>query len=164
MTARTWGVLPSPLGDLTVARTDRGLAGVWFADHRGGAHVDAGDERDDTAFGDVAGQLAEYFAGGRTAFDLPLDPPGDAFSRRVWQALTRIPHGTTTTYGEIARTLGGVGHSQAVGLANGRNPLSIVVPCHRVVGRDGDLVGYAGGLWRKRFLLDLEQSADERLF
>ncbi|MEZ0491296.1 methylated-DNA--[protein]-cysteine S-methyltransferase [Kineococcus sp. TBRC 1896] len=159
-----WGVLTSPLGDLTVARTGAGLTGVWFADHRGGALVGADAERDDAAFEDVRGQLGEYFAGTRTVFDLPLDPPGDAFSRRVWDALIRVPHGTTTTYGAIARTLGGIGHAQAVGLANGRNPLSIVVPCHRVVGRDGDLVGYAGGLWRKRFLLDLEQSADERLF
>lgn len=161
---RTWGVLPSPLGDLTVARTDRGLAGIWFTDHRGGAGTTVDDVRDDTAFEDLRQQLAEYFAGVRTTFELPLDPPGDAFSRRVWDALTRIPYGSTTTYGEIARTLGGVGHSQAVGLANGRNPLSVVVPCHRVVGRDGDLVGYAGGLGRKRFLLDLEQPADERLF
>jgi methylated-DNA-[protein]-cysteine S-methyltransferase len=157
-------VLPSPLGDLTVARSESGLTGVWFDDHRGGARVPDGAPRDDTAFHDVRDQLEEYFAGARTTFDLPLDPPGDAFSRRVWDALTRIPHGGTTTYGEIARTLGGIGHAQAVGVANGRNPLSVLVPCHRVVGRDGDLVGYAGGLWRKRFLLDLEQSADERLF
>jgi methylated-DNA-[protein]-cysteine S-methyltransferase len=161
-----WTVLPSPLGDLTVARTATGIAGVWFADHRGGVGETL-TERDDTAFDDVAGQLGEYFAGARRRFDLPLDPRGDAFARSVWDALREIPHGATSTYGDIARRLGGVGHAQAVGVANGRNPLSIVVPCHRVVGHDGALVGYAGGLWRKRFLLSLEEPAAEdagRLF
>ncbi|WP_432544000.1 methylated-DNA--[protein]-cysteine S-methyltransferase [Kineococcus sp. SYSU DK002] len=161
-----WTVLPSPVGDLTVARTDAGLTGIWFADHRGGPGPGL-SERDDGAFDDVAGQLAEYFAGRRRTFDLPLAPRGDAFARRVWDELTRIPFGRTTTYGDLARTLGGVGYAQAVGVANGRNPLSVVVPCHRVVGHDGALVGYAGGLWRKRFLLDLEEpAADEagRLF
>ncbi|PRY13000.1 methylated-DNA--[protein]-cysteine S-methyltransferase [Kineococcus rhizosphaerae] len=161
-----WTVLGSPVGDLTVARTDAGLAGVWFADHRGGPSETLGD-RDDAAFDDVREQLGEYFAGARRTFELPLAPRGDVFARRVWDALTRIPYGTTSTYGDLARDLGGVGHAQAVGVANGRNPLSIVVPCHRVVGHDGALVGYAGGLWRKRFLLDLEEpAADEagRLF
>nr|WP_218885527.1 methylated-DNA--[protein]-cysteine S-methyltransferase [Kineococcus aurantiacus] len=140
---------------MTVARTDAGIAGLWFADHRGGPGETLTD-RDDAAFDDVREQLGEYFAGRRTRFDLPLAPRGDAFARRVWDALTRIPCGATSTYGDIARALGGVGYSQAVGVANGRNPISIVVPCHRVVGHDGALVGYAGGLWRKRFLLDLE--------
>ncbi|WP_432562219.1 methylated-DNA--[protein]-cysteine S-methyltransferase [Kineococcus sp. SYSU DK003] len=165
-----WTVLPSPVGDLTVARTDAGIAGVWFADHRGGVSETLADsDRDGSgaAFGDVREQLGEYFDGRRTTFDLPLAPRGDAFARRVWDALREIPYGTTWSYGDIARRLGGIGHSQAVGVANGRNPISIVVPCHRVVGHDGALVGYAGGLWRKRFLLDLEEpSADEggRLF
>jgi methylated-DNA-[protein]-cysteine S-methyltransferase len=153
-----WSVLPSPLGELTVARTDAGLAGLWFADHRGGVSETL-TTRDDTAFDDVAEQLAEYFAGRRRAFDLPLAPRGDPFTRSVWAALREIPHGATSTYGDVARRLGGIGHSQAVGVANGRNPLSIVVPCHRVVGHDGALVGYAGGLWRKRFLLSLEEPA-----
>lgn len=151
-----WTLLDSPVGDLTVARTDEGITGLWFADHRGGVGRTLTD-RDDDAFDDVATQLAQYFQGRRTAFDLPLAPRGEAFAQRVWQALRQVPYGTTTTYGAIARSLGGPGHSQAVGLANGRNPLSVLVPCHRVVGRDGDLVGYAGGLWRKRFLLTLEE-------
>lgn len=174
MTGVRWTVLDSPVGDLTVARTTDGagsaICGLWFSDHlvagRRGPSQTLTD-RDDTAFDDVAEQLQEYFAGRRTTFDLPLAPRGDAFAQRVWQALRGIPYGTTSTYGDIALRLGGIGHSQAVGLANGRNPISIVVPCHRVIGRDGDLVGYAGGLWRKRFLLSLEEPAADdagRLF
>lgn len=161
-----FAVVESPLGDLTVAGSDEGLAGLWFPDHRGGPTVPL-DERDDAAFADVREQLGEYFDGARDGFDLALAPRGDAFARRVWAALVRIPAGTTRTYGDIARELGGVGHSQAVGVANGRNPISVVVPCHRVVGADGALTGYAGGLWRKRFLLDLEAgdaAAGGRLF
>ncbi|WP_432573822.1 methylated-DNA--[protein]-cysteine S-methyltransferase [Kineococcus sp. SYSU DK005] len=159
-------LLPSPLGELTLARDERGLVGLWYPDHRGGAPADLG-VRDDAAFGDVAAQLGEYFAGERTAFDLPLAPRGDAFDQRVWAALRAIPHGAVRSYGELARDLGGPGHAQAVGAANGRNPLSVLVPCHRVVGADGTLTGYAGGLWRKRFLLSLEEPAPEaagRLF
>ncbi len=159
-------VLPSPLGDLTVARDERGLVGVWYPEHRGGVPADLG-ARDDDAFADVAAQLAEYFAGRRTAFDLPLAPRGDAFDQRVWAALREIPYGATRSYGQLARALGGPGHAQAVGAANGRNPLSVVVPCHRVVAADGTLTGYAGGLWRKRFLLSLEEpdaDAGGRLF
>ncbi|MFD0484813.1 methylated-DNA--[protein]-cysteine S-methyltransferase [Kineococcus sp. GCM10028916] len=164
-----WTVLASPLGDLTLARSEAGIAGLWFADHRGGpgASRTGPAERDDTAFDDVAGQLAEYFAGERRSFYLPLAPRGEAFARSVWAALREIPYGETSTYGAVARRLGGVGHAQAVGVANGRNPISIVVPCHRVVGHDGALVGYAGGLWRKRFLLALEEPAADdagRLF
>jgi methylated-DNA-[protein]-cysteine S-methyltransferase len=161
-----WTVLPSPLGDLTVARTAAGIAGVWFADHRGGVSETLTD-REDAAFDDVGEQLEEYFAGRRRSFELPLAPRGDAFTRSVWAALREIPYGATATYGDVARSLGGIGHSQAVGVANGRNPISVVVPCHRVVGRDGALVGYAGGLWRKRFLLSLEEPAADdagRLF
>lgn len=159
-------VVESPVGDLTVAGTDDGLAGLWFPDHRGGPTVPL-QVRDDGAFAAVREQLGEYFDGARDRFDLPLAPRGDVFAQRVWAALVRIPAGTTRTYGDIARELGGIGHSQAVGVANGRNPISIVVPCHRVVGADGSLTGYAGGLWRKRFLLDLEAGGPDaggRLF
>jgi methylated-DNA-[protein]-cysteine S-methyltransferase len=104
----------------------------------------------------VARQLGEYFAGERTGFELALDPPGDAFDRRVWELVAGIPYGRTRTYGELARDLGDPALAQAVGAANGRNPLCVVVPCHRVIGADGGLTGYAGGLPRKRFLLDLE--------
>ncbi|WP_432507681.1 methylated-DNA--[protein]-cysteine S-methyltransferase [Kineococcus arenarius] len=160
------GLLPSPLGELTVARDEHGLVGVWYPDHRGGRPADLG-ERDDDAFADVAAQLAEYFTGRRTAFDLPLAPRGDAFETRVRAVLLEIPYGATRSYGELARALGGPGYAQAVGAANGRNSLSVVVPCHRVVGADGALTGYAGGLWRKRFLLSLEEPAADdagRLF
>jgi len=160
-------VLDSPLGPLTVARTAAGLRGIWFADHRTPPSPEALGERDDTAFDDVAGQLAAYFAGRLQRFDLPLAPVGEPFAQRVWAALREVPHGTTRSYSQLAAGLGGPGFAQAVGLANGRNPLSIVVPCHRVVGADGSLVGYAGGLARKRFLLALEEPAAEaagRLF
>jgi methylated-DNA-[protein]-cysteine S-methyltransferase len=111
----------------------------------------------------VRRQLAEYFAGTRTGFSLPLAPAGDPFDVKVWEMLGAIGYGETKSYGDLARQLGDVVLSQAVGAAIGRNPLSVVVPCHRVVGSDGRLVGYAGGLARKRWLLDLEQS-DSRLF
>jgi len=160
-------VLASPVGPLTVARTAAGLRGIWFADHRTPPPPDALGERDDAAFDDVAAQLAAYFAGRLRRFDLPLDPVGEPFAQRVWAALREVPHGTRCSYGRLAAGLGGPGFAQAVGVANGRNPLSIVVPCHRVVGSDGALVGYAGGLARKRFLLTLEEPAAEaagRLF
>jgi len=160
-------VLDSPLGALTVARTAAGLRGVWFADHRTPPAPEALGERDDAAFDDVAAQLESYFAGELRSFDLPLAPLGEPFAQRVWAALREVPYGTTRSYAQLAAGLGGPGFAQAVGRANGRNPLSIVVPCHRVVGADGALVGYAGGLTRKRFLLALEEPAAEpagRLF
>ena len=100
--------------------------------------------------------ICEYLAGGRTSFDLPTAAAGDPFQRRVWERIARIPYGSTTTYGEIARELGDPALARRVGGAVARNPLSVVVPCHRVVGRDGALTGYAGGLERKRLLLELE--------
>jgi methylated-DNA-[protein]-cysteine S-methyltransferase len=116
---------------------------------------------------EACAQLGDYFAGTRLRFDLPLAPAGTEFQRRVWEALCAVPFGETSTYGRIARALGEPQAVRAVGAANGRNPLAIVVPCHRVVGADGSLTGYAGGLDRKRFLLALEEpAADEvgRLF
>ena len=104
--------------------------------------------------------MEEYFAGKRQAFDLPLAPSGTEFQRRVWAALTEIPYGETRSYGQIATAIGQPGASRAVGMANGRNPVSIVVPCHRVVGASGSLTGYAGGPERKQFLLDLERGKD----
>ncbi len=112
--------------------------------------------RTGSGFEDVEEQLGEYFAGRRTAFELTDVDGGDAFQERVWELIARIPYGETTTYGELARELGDPAIARAVGGAVGRNPLSIVVPCHRVVGKDGKLTGYAGGLERKRLLLDLE--------
>ena len=111
---------------------------------------------------EACAQLGEYLAGGRTAFTLPLAPAGTDFQRRVWDALARVPFGETTTYAALARALGDPNATRAVGAANGRNPLAIVVPCHRVVGADGSLTGYAGGLDRKRWLLHHEAAVRGR--
>ncbi len=115
--------------------------------------------REDEPFADVARQLSEYFAGERREFDLPLALRGNEFEVRVWAALREIPYGETTSYGQIARAIGAPTAARAVGLANGRNPISVIVPCHRVIGADGSLIGYGGGLPRKRYLLDFEAGA-----
>jgi methylated-DNA-[protein]-cysteine S-methyltransferase len=107
-------------------------------------------------FGQVTRQLDEYFAGDRTEFDLPLHPIGTPFQLEVWEALTAIPYGEVRSYGQVAEQLGRPGASRAVGLANGRNPIAVIVPCHRVIGASGSLTGYGGGIHRKRLLLDLE--------
>jgi methylated-DNA-[protein]-cysteine S-methyltransferase len=120
-------------------------------------------QRHDAGFADVRGQLAEYFAGTRTTFDLPLRATGNPLQLAVWELIAAIPYGITRSYGELARDLGDGNLAQAVGTACGGNPLPVVVPCHRVVGADGSLVGFGGGLNRKRFLLDLEHR-EERLF
>jgi methylated-DNA-[protein]-cysteine S-methyltransferase len=112
----------------------------------------------DRAFSDVVDQLEAYFAGERSDFDLELDLVGSQFQRRVWQALLTIPYGETRSYGQIAEQIGASGSARAVGLANGHNPIAIIVPCHRVIGASGSLTGYGGGLNRKRWLLDMEQS------
>ncbi|BBY05055.1 methylated-DNA--[protein]-cysteine S-methyltransferase [Mycobacterium noviomagense] len=112
---------------------------------------------DDRAFPNAVEQLQAYFAGQRTAFDLQLDLRGSQFQRRVWEALLTIPYGETRSYGEIAEQIGAPGAARAVGLANGRNPIAIIVPCHRVIGSSGGLTGYGGGLDRKRALLELER-------
>ncbi|HEY4946215.1 MAG TPA: methylated-DNA--[protein]-cysteine S-methyltransferase [Candidatus Limnocylindrales bacterium] len=157
----TYAFHPSPVGRLLlVGERDREggsrLAGIYMEEHRHGPGVGTSWEEDATAFGEVKRQLDEYFAGTRTTFDLPLAPSGTPFQLRVWAALTRIPWGTTVTYGELAARAGHPGAAKAVGAAVGHNPLSIVVPCHRVVGADGTLTGYAGGIDRKATLLALE--------
>lgn len=153
----THTVIPSPLGGLTAVAEDGVLSGLYFEDHlRGPAGQELG-ALDDHGFAEVRRRLDEYFAGERQRFGLPLAPRGDAFQLRVWKLLEEIPYGGTCSYGDLARQLGNPGLAQAVGAANGRNPLSVIVPCHRVVGADGSLTGYAGGLDRKRFLLDLEE-------
>ena len=161
-TTRTHTVVPSPIGPLTVVREDGALVRLAMS---APTHLDpdALGALSDAAFDDVVRQLDEYVAGERTAFDLPLRPHGSEFELAVWDQLTRIPYGETRSYGYVAKAVGEPGGAQAVGAANGRNPLAIVVPCHRVIGADGSLVGFGGGLPRKRFLLDLEQRAD-RLF
>ena len=161
--SRTHAVIPSPIGPLTAIRDDGPLVGVLFDDPDRPPDPATLGPRDDAAFADVADQLAQYFAGERTTFELDLRIAGDAFRRAVWHQMTLIPYGETRSYGDLARALGDRTLAQAVGAACGRNPLPVVVPCHRVVGADGSLVGFGGGLPRKRFLLDLEQRAD-RLF
>jgi methylated-DNA-[protein]-cysteine S-methyltransferase len=155
--ADRYSLVPSPVGDLLLTGDATRLTGCWFTDGDGGAVRRAGLVRDDVAFTDVVTQLAEYFAGSRRHFDLVLAPSGTDFQRRVWEVLTTIPYGQTRSYGQVATSLGQPGSSRAVGLANGRNPISIIVPCHRVIGADGSLTGYGGGMARKRFLLDLER-------
>ena len=157
---RAHAVVASPVGPLTVVADDGALVRLHLSPP--GPQADLGT-RDDAALAEVTGQLGEYLAGGRETFDLALRPVGSDFELAVWEELTRIPYGRTSTYGAVARAVGQPGGAQAVGVACGRNPLAIVVPCHRVVGADGSLVGFGGGLPRKRFLLDLEQRED-RLF
>ena len=150
--------IATPLGTLLLARTGRGLAGAWFEGqkHHPGP-LTALRRPDDALLRRAAEQLHAYFAGERDGFDLPLDLHGTAFQRGVWQALLAIPPGATRSYGEVARALESPSALRAVGGAVGRNPLSVIVPCHRVLGSDGSLTGYAGGVERKRALLALEQ-------
>lgn len=155
----THTVIDSPLGELTAVAEDGALTGLYFPRHRGMPLDEALGPRTGEGFEELRHQLEEYFTGGRTRFDLPLAPRGEPFQHRVWQLLREIPYGETRSYGELARDLGDPSLARAVGAANGRNPLSVVVPCHRVVGADGRLTGYAGGLERKRFLLELEAPA-----
>lgn len=155
----------SPVGRLTLAADDDALVGLWMERHRRPAGLDLG-AADDGPFALALAQLEEYFAGARHEFDLPLAPTGPEFAQQVWALLREIPYGRTATYGDLAHRLGQPGAAQAVGAANGANPISIIVPCHRVVGADGTLTGYAGGLEAKAWLLDHEgaRPREETLF
>jgi methylated-DNA-[protein]-cysteine S-methyltransferase len=155
----THTTVESPVGELTLVAEDGRLVGLYFPNHWYKPDPTSFGHRTGAGFDEAKRQLAEYFAGDRRSFDLPLDPRGDEFQEHVWALIGRIPYGRTTTYGDLARELGGQVLAKDVGAAVGRNPLSILVPCHRVVGKDGKLTGYAGGLTRKRFLLDLEAPA-----
>lgn len=152
---------PSVVGNLLIAATDEGVCGIYFEEHRhfkgrdGWSPPDAGSPAA-RHLKEAARQLDEYFAGRRTVFDVPLDLNGTVFQRAVWQALRDIPHGKCTSYAQHAQKLGNPKALRAVGAAIGRNPVSIIVPCHRVIGSSGAVTGYAGGLDRKRFLLRLE--------
>jgi methylated-DNA-[protein]-cysteine S-methyltransferase len=150
--------LDSPLGGITLAATDQGLAGVWFDQQRHWPDT-AGwvPDAEHPALRRAAAQLLDYFAGRRTHFDLPLDlSHGTVFQQSVWQALLAIPPGQTVSYGALSAGVGNPAAVRAVGAAVGRNPISVIVPCHRVLGTDGSLTGYAGGLERKAALLELE--------
>ena len=152
----------SPLGPLLLARTAAGLAGAWFEQqkHHPG-EMSAPTDDADPLLREAAAQLAAYFAGDRAHFDLPLDLHGTAFQRSVWKELLHIAPGSTSTYGAIATRLGLATASRAVGAAVGRNPVSVIVPCHRVVGSGGALTGYAGGLDRKTRLLAIESGTTQ---
>jgi methylated-DNA-[protein]-cysteine S-methyltransferase len=167
MTAtKIFSIHESPVGPLLLSGDRHALSGLTFADGVASNQKSASEatgfaghgraanwRRDDARFVEERRQLGEYFAGERTTFDFPLVVEGNAFERRVWEALQTIPYGTRITYGELAARLGAPGAARAVGAANGRNPIAIVVPCHRVIGARGTLTGYGGGLERKRALL-----------
>jgi methylated-DNA-[protein]-cysteine S-methyltransferase len=153
----THTTIDSPFGELTLVAADGVLSGLYFPGHWYMPDPDAFGVRSEQGFEPARQQLAEYFAGERTGFELAtVTTGGDEFQRQVWALIDRIPYGETTTYGELARELGDPILARKVGGAVGRNPISVIVPCHRVVGKDGKLTGYAGGLERKRFLLELE--------
>jgi len=154
--------IPSPVGELTLTASEHALTGVYFPISRHGPPplvpplhaVERGTGGEVLAL--AAAQLSEYFTGARTTFDVPLDATGSDFERQVWDLLRAIPYGSTTSYGELARRLGDVKLSRAVGAANGKNPIPIIVPCHRVIGANGDLTGFGGGIETKRWLLEHE--------
>jgi methylated-DNA-[protein]-cysteine S-methyltransferase len=147
----------SPIGELLLLGDGEVLRGLYMQAGRRPIRIRPAWERDDSAFPEAREELAQYFAGERTSFDLPMQLDGSVFQRTVWHALTEIPYGQTISYGELARRIDRPDLARAVGTANGQNPIAVVVPCHRVIGSDGKLVGYGGGLENKRLLLDLEQ-------
>ena len=159
MSARLYTSFDSPIGELLLLGNDHALVGLHMTEGRRRVRVGPGWERYDETFAAVRAQLTEYFAGERIRFDVPLEMEGTPFQRGVWRALEDIPYGEAISYGELARRVGQPSAARAVGLANGRNPIAVIVPCHRVIGADGTLTGYGGGMERKRILLDLESGA-----
>ena len=153
-----YAYLETPIGTLLIVGDDAAVHRITFP--QGGRAASPEPEWQESqrgSVGEAMRQLREYFAGNRATFDLPLAPKGTAFQRSVWRQLQEIPYGETISYGELARRVGNPKASRAVGSANGANPIPIVIPCHRVINKNGRLGGYGGGLWRKQFLLKLEQ-------
>ena len=150
--------VPSPVGDLTLAGSGSTLRYLRMAGQSHEPDRSGWEPAGPDAFADVAEQLRAFFAGTLTEFDVDLEFTGTEFQRRVWTALRTIPYGQTRSYGQIAAQIGAPGSARAVGMANGRNPIAIIVPCHRVIGSSGGLTGYAGGLGRKEALLALESA------
>lgn len=146
-------IITSPIGELLLASDGESVTGIYMQDQKHGAGQTRDWKRDDTALTEPRTQLQAYFAGELRDFELPLAARGTPFQQGVWRALRAIPYGETISYGELARRIGQPAAARAVGLANGRNPIAIVVPCHRVIGANGSLTGYGGGLARKRWLL-----------
>ena len=159
----TYSFVQSPIGKLLLAGNHDGLQIIDFQDNSSTKLPLEHWQRNDEYFADIASQLHDYFSGELIKFDVTLNLIGTPFRQKVWQALLQIPYGETRNYEEIARKIGNQKASRAVGLANGSNPVPIIVPCHRVIGKNKSLVGYGGGLEIKKFLLNLEQS-DKRLF
>jgi methylated-DNA-[protein]-cysteine S-methyltransferase len=149
--------LDSPIGLLQIVCSHTALAAIHFSEHQ----VTAGPGESEL-LSEVIRQLQQYFSGERTEFDLPLNPQGTPFQKTVWQALQTVPFGKTASYKAIAEAIGNPKAVRAVGLANARNPIPIVIPCHRIIGSNGKLTGYAGGLWRKEYLLNLEKTDYKR--
>ena len=160
-----WEDVASPLGSLTILASDNGVHAIAFeGDRTEQAKINFPRAADHPIANAAVGQLAMYFEGTLKIFDLPLDLRGTDFQKQVWKLLLEIPFGETRAYGDLARELGNAGASQAVGAANGKNPVAIVVPCHRVIGASGHLTGYAGGMEKKRFLLTHEGAIQPMLF
>jgi len=155
---RSYDLYDSPHGQMLLAANDEGIAGVYFDGQKYFPKKHAQWRRDGrhSLLEQAKRELIEYFAGERKRFEVALDPEGTAFQRAVWQAISTVGFGETVSYGELARRAGYPGNARAAGAATGRNPIGIIVPCHRIVGADGSLTGYAGGLARKRALLALE--------
>jgi methylated-DNA-[protein]-cysteine S-methyltransferase len=150
-------IVESPIGELLLTSDGSNLTGLYMEAHKGGPAVDGGWVRDDELFRDWRVELDAYFAGESRVFHSPIRTRGTEFQKRVWEALRKIPRGETMSYGELARRIGSPRAVRAVGAAVGRNPVSVIIPCHRVVGSNGALTGYAGGVKRKQWLLDHEQ-------
>ncbi|MBN1874809.1 MAG: methylated-DNA--[protein]-cysteine S-methyltransferase [Anaerolineae bacterium] len=150
MDAVFWGYYESPVGLLEIGGTETAIVAVNFVEQR------RADVAANVTVETAVAQLAEYFSGTRTMFDVPLAPEGTDFQKMVWQELRNIPYGQTASYGDIANSIGKPKASRAVGAANGKNPIPIIVPCHRIIGSNGKLTGYGGGLWRKEWLLKHE--------
>jgi methylated-DNA-[protein]-cysteine S-methyltransferase len=156
MTETLTSTIDSPIGPLTLVARDGRMTNVSMHEQRHMTPPPDDAVTDDAWFKDVAQQFDAYFAGELTSFDVEIDLIGTPFQRSVWEQLSEIPYGETISYGELARRVGNPNASRAVGLANGRNPVAIIVPCHRVIGADGSLTGYGGGLERKTWLLEHE--------
>ncbi|MEF1291353.1 methylated-DNA--[protein]-cysteine S-methyltransferase [Vibrio sp. M260118] len=148
---------PSPFGEMTLQADEQGLLGAWFEIHTTKPEILGQYVENDPILTQAIKQLEEYFSGQRKTFDLPVSAIGTEFQNKVWHALTTIPYGETWSYQDLANAIGNPKAVRAVGLANGKNPVSVIVPCHRVIGKSGKLTGYAGGVETKAKLLELEQ-------